>query len=88
MKKLSVQEWEQIHTDAELPYAGIMYGDPKKMAELLARSVLILSQEIRRLRLKYNEEVWWGIDKTDQDRKETRDKYHDPRMGDQRNDTD
>lgn len=56
IKPLSNHEWENIHTDAEMPSVGISIEDGE--AQKQAKNVLILSQEIRRLKKKLGEEVW------------------------------
>ena len=58
---MPTQEWEKLCIDAEIAAAGMI--DPNFPAEhvigTLAAYVIKMSDEIRRLRLTYGEEVWW-----------------------------
>lgn len=56
LKPLDTYEWEGMHIDAECPSVGIPVTN--EGSQKLAQYVLILSEEVRRLRIKCNEEVW------------------------------
>lgn len=64
-KPLTIREWEGMHIDAEFPSVGIPID--KEQTQELAKSVLKLSSEIRRLRHKCNEEVWVSTWETEED---------------------
>jgi hypothetical protein len=67
IKPLSLRQLEDISTDAEFPSVGLIGNtnpDPIKEAMKQARNVLILSGEIKRLRLTYGEKWWIDVTKT------------------------
>lgn len=76
---LSIEEWENIHIGAEFPAAGIL--SKKENSQQLAKNILILSEEIRRLRYKCGEKVWNCVWEDDEDIKAIKDAYRKKTLG-------
>ena len=83
IRPLDTWDWETMHIRAECPSVGLIEGgigiteedwDDNETVQL-AKSVLKLSMEIKRLRLTYGEEVWQPVGMSNEDMAEQRRLY-------------
>jgi len=72
-QRLNVYEWESMHTNAELPSVGLAVNE--EQAKELAQHVLRMSQEIRRLKHKCGEEVWFGCNQGEESQEQEKQAY-------------
>jgi len=66
-------DWENMVIEAELPMF-IEQNDLREQANKLSAYVLRMSEEIRRLRHKCNEEVWFSCSSTPEDDQKEKEK--------------
>lgn len=73
---MDIYDWEDMQIVAEMPSVGLFgpgdINEIKKECEMLALSVMKMSQEIRRLRLTYGEPIWTSVYHTKEEDDEIR----------------